>query len=205
MVAYGVIGLRSHRLQAANEEVQEELWAENPHKLFHVDNYLQWAPAVAVYGLNLAGIKGKHNFKERTIIYGISTILMSSTIFEVKRVSKERRPDGSDLYSFPSGHTANAFATAEFMRQEYKDVSVWYGIGGYAAATLTGYLRMYNNKHWLSDVMAGAGIGIISTNAAYLIYPTIKKIFSQKDRISSTIILPAYQHGTLSIGAIHTF
>ena len=204
MTAYGIVGLRSHRLRDANKEVQEELWLEKPHKQIHVDDYLQWAPAVAVYGLHVAGINGKHNFKDRTIIYGISTILMSSAVYEVKRISKERRPDGSDLYSFPSGHTANAFATAEFMRLEYKDVSIWYGVGGYAAAAFTGYLRLYNNKHWLSDVIAGAGVGILSTNLAYIIYAPIKRMFSRKNT-ASTIILPAYRQGVASIGAIHTF
>ena len=47
------------------------------------------------------------------------------------------------------------------MWQEYKDVSVWYGISGYIVATGTGFFRIYNNKHWLTDVAAGAGIGIL--------------------------------------------
>ena len=205
MVVYGVIGLKNNSLKRVNEQIHEELWTENPHKKIHADDYLQWAPAVAVYGLNVVGIKGKHNLVDRTVIYGISTLLMSSVVYEVKKISKEMRPDGSDLYSFPSGHTANAFATAEFLRQEYKDVSLWYGVGGYAAAAVTGYLRMYNNKHWLSDVIAGAGVGIISTNVAYIIYPPVKRIFFKKEHASSTIILPAYQHGIVSVGAVHRF
>lgn len=204
MIAYGITSLKSDGLQDLNEKIKDELWAEHAHGRKHIDNYLHFAPAIAVYGLNLAGIKGKNNFKDRTIIYGISTVIMSSMVFSVKKLSKEMRPDGSDSYSFPSGHTASAFAAAEFMRQEYKDVSPWYGVAGYAAAAATGYLRMYNNKHWLSDVVAGAGIGILSTDLAYYIYPSIKRMFSKKQDLS-TIILPSYQNKTFGIGLVHTF
>ena len=90
------------------------------------------------------------------------------------------------------------------MRQEYKDVSPWYGIGGYAAAAVTGYLRIQNNKHWLGDVVAGAGVGIISTKLAYWIYPAIKrKLF--KDKEVTTIVLPTYQNGTFGVGLSHHF
>jgi len=129
---------------------------------------------------------------------------MSSVVFSVKKVSGEWRPDGSDQLSFPSGHTANAFAAAEFLRQEYKGVSPWYGVAGYVVAGATGYLRMYNNKHWLGDIAAGAGVGIISTDLAYYIYPYIKrKIF--KNRSVSTMVMPQYQNGALGLGLVHTF
>jgi membrane-associated phospholipid phosphatase len=55
--------------------------------------------------------------------------------------------------------------------QEYKDVSIWYGISGYVVATGTGFFRMYNDRHWLTDVAAGAGIGILCTKTAYWLYP----------------------------------
>ena len=83
-----------------------------------------------------------------------------------------------------------AFAAAEFMRQEYKDVSPLYGIAGYGAATITGILRLYNNKHWVSDVVAGAGFGILSTRLAYWIYPVIKrKLFKDKSMTYQQISL----------------
>ena len=99
----------------------------------------------------------------------MSNILLTTTVFSVKKLTRQLRPDGSGYTSFPSGHTAEAFASAEFMRQEYKDVSPWYGIAGYAVATTTGILRLYNNKHWVRDVVAGAGFGILSTKLAYWI------------------------------------
>lgn len=204
LVVYGVNTLRSDGFKNFNEEVKEEVWTEHAHKQMHIDNYLQYAPAAAVYALNAAGIKGKNNFRDRTIIYGMATAMVTGVVVSVKGLTKEMRPDDSNKSSFPSGHTATAFAAAEFLRQEYKDVSPWYGIAGYAAAAATGYLRMYNNKHWLSDVVAGAGVGILSTRFAYQMYPAIKRVFCKKSE-SSTIVLPTYQNGAIGVGLVHRF
>ena len=114
----------------------------------------------------MVGIKGKHNFKERTIILGTSYLIMSASVLSLKSITKVERPDGSAFNSFPSGHTATAFASAELLWQEYKDISIWYGITGYLVAASTGAFRIYNDKHWLTDVVAGAGIGILSTKVA---------------------------------------
>jgi hypothetical protein len=96
------------------------------------------------------GIKGKSNFKDRTHFSDFLS-LSSSYNTTAKNITHVQRPDGSSANSFPSGHTATAFAGAEF-RQEYKDVSIWYGISGYVVATGTGFFRMYNDRHWLTDV-----------------------------------------------------
>jgi membrane-associated phospholipid phosphatase len=187
-----------------NETVKKEIYTERSPRQLHIDNYLRYAPAAAVYGLNAAGIHGTNNFRDRTIIYGMSTLIMGATVLSVKKITGETRPDGSDDCSFPSGHTATAFASAEFLRQEYKNVSPWYGIAGYAAAAATGYLRISNNRHWMGDVVAGAGVGIMSTKLAYWIYPVIKRKFF-KDKEVSTIVMPSYQNGTLGLGMVHHF
>ena len=204
MIAYGFTSLESDALKDLNEEIKEEMYTENPHKKFPLDNYLQYAPAAVVYGLNTMGIKGKHNFRDRSMIYVMSNIILTGTVFSLKKITAVQRPDGSSRTSFPSGHTAEAFASAEFLYQEYKDISPWYGIAGYAAAATTGYLRMYNNKHWLSDIVAGAGIGIASTKIAYWLYPKIQhKLF--KDKMVNTMVMPAYQNGSFSLGLVHKF
>ena len=203
MIAYGFTAIYNDELADINEEIKEEVWTETPHKKVSIDNYLQFAPAVAVYGLNLAGIKGKNNLGDRSMIYLISNIFLNTTVTSLKSLTGQQRPDGSSR-SFPSGHTTEAFASAEFMRQEYKDVSPWYGVAGYAAATATGLLRIYNNKHWLSDVVAGAGIGIASTKLAYLIYPVIKRRFFKTKKMN-TILVPYYQNGSTGIVMVHHF
>jgi len=204
MVTMGALTLGSHELQEVNMEMKEEIWLENPHKFQHIDNYLQFAPAAAVYGLNAMGIKGKNNFVDRSMIYLMSNLILMSVVTPVKHLSHELRPDGSDYYSFPSGHTAEAFASAEFLRQEYKDVSPWYGIAGYLVATSTGVLRMYNNKHWLGDVVAGAGIGIASTRLSYWLYPKIQHLLF-KDHPAHTMIMPTYQQGSFGFSMVHTY
>jgi hypothetical protein len=205
MVTYGVFSLQNNGLRNVDEKVQEEVYTERSSKhTTPIDNILPFIPIAAVYGLNAMGIQGKNNFRDRTMILGISGLIMGGTVFAVKSFSNETRPDGSDLYSFPSGHTAAAFATAEFMRQEYKDVSPWYGVGAYAMAVTTGYLRMYNNKHWAGDVIAGAGIGIMSTRLAYWIYPVIKRNLF-KDKPMNTIVMPTYQNGSFGFGLVHRF
>ena len=194
LITYGFISLKSDRLQHLDNHIKEEIWNDHPHNTIKIDNYLQYAPAAAVYALNAMGIKGRNNFRDRTMIYLISNVMMGITVKSLKAITKIQRPDGFGTNSFPSGHTATAFVAAEFLRQEYKDVSPWYGIAGYTAATITAYLRMYNNKHWFRDLLPGAGIGILCTKVAYWIYPAIrKKLF--KDKPMNTIIMPYYQQG----------
>jgi hypothetical protein len=205
LIGYGAASLAFQGLKNVNAHFKEEIYLERTHKPFHLDNYLQYAPGALVYGLNIVGIKGKHNFVDRTAIYVMSGIIMSGTVMATKKLTQEWRPDRSDQFSFPSGHTANAFAAAEFLRQEYKDVSPWYGVAGYAMAATTGYLRMYNNKHWFGDVVAGAGVGILSTDLAYYIYPSVKKLFVNKKTNGTTIIMPTYQQRTVGISLVHLF
>lgn len=204
LITYGAISIKSDQLKDLNHEVRDEVYMEHPHKRFPLDNYLQFAPAAAVYGLNAMGIQGKHNFRDRSMIYLMSNLILNTTVFSVKKLTHEQRPDGSDYLSFPSGHTTEAFASAEFLYQEYKDKSPWYGIAGYAVAASTGYLRMYNNKHWLNDVVAGAGVGIMSTKLAYWLYPKIQHHLF-KDKPANTIIVPTYQSGAVGFGMVHTF
>ena len=204
MIAYGFTTLKSDGLVDLNEEIKEDSWAENPHKRLHIDNYLQFVPAAAVYGLNIAGIKGKNNFKDRSFLYLMSNLFLNVSVSSLKRITHVQRPDGTSYESFPSGHTAEAFASAEFLRQEYKDVSPWYGIAGYITATATAVLRIYNNKHWLSDVVTGAGIGIASTKLAYWIYPKIKKkLFKNKQM--NTFVMPYYLSGSGGVSIVYTF
>lgn len=204
MITYGFASMEVEGLENFNAELKDEIYAEKPHKKISIDNYLQFAPALAVYGLNAMGIKGKHNFRDRSIIYLMSNIILTTSVYSIKKISHELRPDASGYTSFPSGHTAEAFASAEFLRQEYKDISPWYGYAGYAVAATTGYLRMYNNKHWLSDVVAGAGVGILSTKLAYWLYPKIQhRLF--KDKNSNTVIMPSYNNKAFGFAMIHKF
>ena len=61
------------------------------------------------------------------------------------------------------------------MHKEYGDRSPWYSISAFTVATATGISRILNNRHWLSDVLAGAGIGILSTELGYYLADLIFK------------------------------
>jgi membrane-associated phospholipid phosphatase len=177
LITYGFIALDNDNLIAFDNSIKNEIREDQPFFRTRIDDYLQYAPALAVYGLNAMGIKSKNNFRDRTMIYLFSNAMMGITVYSLKKITRVERPDGFGTNAFPSGHTATAFVAAEFLRQEYKDASPWYGIGGYLAAITAGALRMYNNKHWLRDILPGAGFGILSTRIAYWIYPAIKKHF----------------------------
>lgn len=179
LIGVGVIGLESDWLKYQNNEIRDEL-QENIDRRLTVDDFSQYAPAAAVYGLNLFGVKGRHDVADQTIILGTAYALMGLTVGSVKTLTKVERPDGSARNSFPSGHTATAFVGAEMLRREYWDVSPWIGIAGYAVAAGTGFFRMYNNRHWLTDVVAGAGIGILSVEAAYWLYPAVTRALFPK-------------------------
>ncbi len=201
-IAYGFGSLQNDDLKRLNETTKSELTEDHPQPFTRLDDYLQYSPGIAVYGLNAIGVRGKHSFVDRTIVYALFTGISSAVVTPLKKITAEQRPDGSDYRSFPSGHTTTAFASAEFMRQEYKDVSPWYGIAGYAAATATGVLRLYNNKHWVGDVVAGAGIGILSTQAAYRLLPVIKKLIHEKKQ-SHSIVMPFYQNKSAGVAVIY--
>ena len=132
-----------------------------------VDDYIQYAPIVAVYSLNAFGVKGKNNFGNRTALALKSFLLNDLIVSGLKTWTDETRPNG-DARSFPSGHTSIAFSMAHFMHKEYGELSAWYSVGAYSCAAAVGIMRVAKNAHWISDVVAGAGIGILSTELVYL-------------------------------------
>jgi hypothetical protein len=206
LIGYGFIGLESDQLKGYNSAISEEVKEDIDHKIT-IDDFSQYAPAASVYALNAFGVKGKNNMRDRSVIFITSYAIMATTVLGLKSIVHEERPDGSSNNSFPSGHTATAFAGAEFLWQEYKDKSIWYGIAGYAVATGTGLFRIYNNRHWLTDVAAGAGIGILSTKIAYWMNPYItKKLFkSSSENKSTSMIMPFYNGQQYGLGFVKVF
>ncbi len=204
LITYGLLAQSNNSLRRLDINTRNYVVDNYKSPFTKIDNYTQWLPAVAVYTLNAVGIKGKNNLRDRTMLYALSNIISSSISYTVKNTTKVERPDGSSNNSFPSGHTTTAFVAAEFLRQEYKDVSPLYAVAGYAVAATTGALRVYNNRHWVSDVVAGAGLGILSTKFAYWLYPFIKqKLF--KDKSSSAMIMPYYQNNGGGVAVIYNF
>lgn len=204
-IGYGVLSLNNNEIKNWNNGIKDGVKGKNNSHIA-IDDFSLFAPTVSVYVLNAFGVKGKHNFKDRSIILGTSALLTIGTTFTIKEISNVQRPDASNNFSFPLGHTAIAFMGAEFLYQEYKDVSPWYGIAGYVVASGTGFLRMYNNRHWFSDVIAGAGIGILCTKMAYWVHPWMKdKIFKDKTNNINGLAMPFYNGKQAGLGLVVNF
>lgn len=141
----------------------------------HADDYLQYLPAVVLLGMKACGVESRSLWKQMLVSDAFSALLMGSVVYTLKNTTHKMRPDNSNDHSFPSGHTATAFMTATMLTKEYGSKTPWIGIGAYSVATATGVMRIANNKHWLSDVLTGAGIGIISTELGYYLANLILK------------------------------
>lgn len=163
----------------------------NGHRCINVDDYSQYVPFAAGLGLGLVGVESKHCFTDRLLVSATSAVAVGVMVRGLKMVVDEERPDGSNFDSFPSGHTATAFVGAEIVRTEY---GLGYGIAAYTIAAGTGFLRVYNGRHHVVDVLAGAGIGVLGARIGYwLLEPEkklISKMFKKKDSDLSMSMLP---------------
>lgn len=109
---------------------KNELQEDHPLFTAHADNYLQFSPAAVVFGLHLTGIKGEHEIGDAAGIYFMSMAIITGSVTSLKHITNRERPHRSGFNSFPSGHTATVFASAEFMKQEYADRYPWMGYAG---------------------------------------------------------------------------
>lgn len=144
--------------------------ARNSHiPNFHttLDDYLQYMPVPIAYGLDFLGLKSKNDLLNRSVILLKGEAVMFVAVHILKRTVRERRPDGDARTSFPSGHTAQAFAAAAFLTEEYKDRFRWMPYVAYGLASSVGMMRVANNRHYISDVIMGAGLGILSMKLSY--------------------------------------
>ncbi len=192
---------------------------------FHseIDNYTQFSGIALTAGLKLAGVEGRSSWPRLFASSLASYAVMAGFVNGIKYTASELRPDESTRNSWPSGHTATAFVGATILHKEYGLTrSPWYSVAGYSLATATGVMRVLNNRHWISDVLSGAGIGILSTELAYgicdllfkqrgllrndiSIYPDLSKnpsFFSISMGIglgNKHLNLPAFTYGVLSL------
>jgi len=135
-----------------------------------IDDYTQFFGPVMTVGLKVGGVEGRSDWPRLLASSALSYGIMAGFVNGIKYTAKEMRPDGSTANSWPSGHTATSFVGASILHKEYGLTrSPWYSVAGYGVATATGIMRILNNRHWISDVMSGAGIGIMSTELGYAI------------------------------------
>ncbi len=120
-------------------------------------------------GLKSCGYRSRSAWGRMLVSDAIAAGVMATAVNACKYTVATMRPDGSTRNSFPSGHTATAFLTATMLAKEYGPRSPWFAVGGYAAATVVALSRQLNNRHWMSDTVVGAGIGILAAEAGYLL------------------------------------
>ena len=162
---------------AKNEKVGFQQNYKNPNTRirlikynFHneIDNYTQYVPLALTIGLKIGGVESRSDWPRFWASSAASAAIMAGLVNGIKYTASEMRPDGSTRNSWPSGHTATAFMAATILHKEYGLTrSPWYSVGAYTLATATGVMRVLNNRHWISDVLSGAGIGIMSVELGY--------------------------------------
>ena len=162
-----------------------------------IDDYTQFFGPAMVVGLKLGGYEGRSDWPRLLASAGMSYAIMAGFVNGIKYTAKEMRPDGSTANSWPSGHTATSFVGATLLHKEYGLTrSPWWSVAGYGVATATGVMRVLNNRHWISDVMSGAGIGIMSTELGYALCDLL---FKGKGLLRNDLVMDSEKPSFFSI------
>ncbi|MBR3681910.1 MAG: phosphatase PAP2 family protein [Tidjanibacter sp.] len=167
-VGAGLLGLGAI---AASADLQTRQLRQDylPQFRYHYDDFLQFSPLVATVVLKTFGVESRSSWERMVLSSGAGVAASLAVVYAGKFGIGRLRPDGSRHNSFPSGHTAMAFSSATILHREYGHLSPWVSVAGYSVATVTGISRMLNNRHWLTDVLVGASVGILGTELGYLI------------------------------------
>lgn len=175
MLAYGSAKSFTPAIRRLDTDLRNNIAERHPNVGFNADDWIQWAPSASVYALDAAGVKLKHRFREHLLLDAGSILITGGAGFVMRKVSE--RIDGFGIIDtqFPSGHTANAFRGAEMLRQEMSGRHPLLQWSGYLVAGLVAGSRLMRGEHYLSEVVAGAGLGILSTRITYGIYHRIKR------------------------------
>lgn len=184
-----------------NEDLQynaNRFFGQNFHT--NADNYLPIVPVAQIYLGKSFGFKPKNDFQHQTINIIVANAIGVAVFSSLKYTIKEERPDQSDDLSFPSGHTTIAFTNAALLYYEYKDSNVWYASSGFLFASATGIFRIANNKHYTSDVLAGAGIGLASGLIVSYWNPFKSVTFGKKNKTTAFVYPQIGSH--IGMGAL---
>lgn len=147
---------------------------------------LQYIPLVLPEIMKVCGQPTRSDWGRLAVSQSFSVVLMAGSVYTLKHIVRSERPDRSDRYSFPSGHSAWAFAGATVVAKELGWRSSWYSVGAYAFATGVAVERIAARRHSALDVAAGALVGVVMTEAGYFIADKIygDRGFGEKYRLS---------------------
>ena len=165
LLGAGFAGVWAPPLVQAKGWVREQVaYDRRGRSLLRIDDVTQYVPIAMDLGLGFAGVRARHRLRDRMLVTATSYAVMTLFVNSIKYSVCEPRPDTGAWNAFPSGHTAKAMTAAEIVRVEY---GPWWGLGAYALGLGTAYLRLYNDRHWVNDVICGTGIGILSARIGY--------------------------------------
>lgn len=150
-----------------------------------VADVAQYVPLVFPWAMKACGAPTRSGWGRMAVSQGFGALIMAASVEAVKRSVTSQRPDGSDWRSFPSGHTAWAFMGATATAIELSELSPWYAVGAYSFAAAVAAERIIGSRHFPADVVAGAGIGIVSAQVGYWLGDVIFGS-RQLNRISDT-------------------
>ncbi len=151
---------------------------------YPLDDVVQLLPWATTITLKVVGIPSRHNYVQLGTRMAVTAGLTMLSTVVVKQSTGITRPDNTAANSYFSGHTATAFAGAEMLRLEYGHLSPWVGVGAYTVASCTGLLRIYHNRHWLGDVLTGAGAGIVCAQVSYWLCDRLSQWGTRKESLS---------------------
>ncbi|QJX45965.1 phosphatase PAP2 family protein [Hymenobacter taeanensis] len=201
LIGLGYVSRNENIVDEFKEEVCEETREAFPRFHTTLDDYTRHMPIVVAYGLYAGGVKGERGVLPFTIIYGLSHALSTGVVTNLKELSHTARPDNpADFSSFPSAHTAEAFMTATLLYEQFGRTRPWVAVGGYSIAAATGAMRMLNNRHWITDVLAGASVGVLSAEAVWHLYPVAARLLPGRMG-QKLLLLPTYVPGA-GVGAV---
>ena len=189
LVAVGSFGVNNGWFCSLKQDVKDKFQDWRGDKRFKADDKLQYLPVIANVGLGLTGVKSRHPFRERVAATATAYAALGVLVNVTKHTVKEKRPDSDARNSFPSGHTATAFMGAELVREEYGNA---WGAGAYAFATGIAFLRLYNDRHWLNDVIGGAGVGMLSARIGYWLLPWERHLLGWEKKDATMVLVPTY-------------
>ncbi len=193
LIGLGSVGLTDYYHRNVNMPLRDYLAELRQNDFYHADDYIQYLPAVSTMLLNLLP-RYRSGWQDKLLLLSTAVLAETAIVNITKYSVGSLRPDNSNRSSFPSGHTATAFMGAELVRMEY---GPWWGTAAYLTAAGVGFLRMYNNRHWSNDVLAGAGAGILCARIAYWLLPWEQK---QLGKISFLPYFAPYAEGGMASG-----
>lgn len=194
LIAAGISTIKDNGFYSSYD-ASKDARAAFPNFSNNIDDYLFFVPIVGLYGFNLFSSQNKHDIRRQTGLVLASGALTTLIIYPTKILTAQERPNGLPR-AFPSGHTAYAFTIATIVDKEFRGKSKWISIGSYTIASATGVMRVLNNEHWMADVLAGAGIGILSVNTVYFFHDRLLRNKGLNASVSPTVL----PNGQLGLG-----